>query len=204
MKKATTHITFAWTVWNPFGQRQQELSTMSTVAAMVTSRSRCSLRKKRLKSDNGQYQFRILFMLYADFESIFEKPGDEQYREMINKIKTEIKSKTLYIEKIYTHIPSGWCHHSTFVYGDVSDPFKMYFGKDWVETFLEHIEDEVNLLYTWFPQQPMTELTDVLKREDATSKKCLIFFKKISYGNRKVKDHCYYMGADHNNCNLRY
>ena len=50
----------------------------------------------------------------------------------------------------------------------------------------------------------MTELTDVLKREDATSKKCLIFFKKISYGNRKVKDHCYYMGVDHNNCNLRY
>ena len=80
---------------------------MSTVAAMVTSRSRCPLRKKRLKSDNGQYQFRIPFMLYADFENIFEKPGDEQYREMINKIKTEIKSKTLYIEKIYTHIPSG-------------------------------------------------------------------------------------------------
>ena len=41
----------------------------------------------------------------------------------------------------------------------------MYFGKDCVEKFIERIEDEVKQLHATFPQQPMTELTDVLKKE---------------------------------------
>ena len=70
-----------------------------------------------------QYQFKVPFMLYSDFESIL-KPVDEWYRDRMNIMKTERKSKTSYTEKIYTHVPSGWCAHSTFAYGDVSDPFK--------------------------------------------------------------------------------
>ena len=34
-----------------------------------------------------------------------------------------------------------------------------------MEKFVEYIEEVVKRLYTTFPQQPMTELTDVLKRE---------------------------------------
>ena len=64
-------------------------------------------------------------MLYADFESIL-KPLDERYRNKTNTTKTERKGKALYTEKINTHAPSGWCVRSTFTYGDVSDPLKMY------------------------------------------------------------------------------
>ena len=46
-------------------------------------------------------KFKVPFMLCADFESIL-KPVDEQYREKMNKIKTERKSKALYPEKIDT------------------------------------------------------------------------------------------------------
>ena len=36
-------------------------------------------KEKWLKFHDGQYQFKVPFMLYADFESIL-KPVDEQYR----------------------------------------------------------------------------------------------------------------------------
>ena len=69
------------------------------------------------------------------------------------QLKTEKKRKTLYTGKINTHVPSGWCVHSTFAYEDFLDPLKMYRTKDCVEKFVEHIEDEVKWLYETFPQQ---------------------------------------------------
>ena len=79
-----------------------------------------SEKEKWLKFHNGQYQFKFLFMLYAEFESML-KQVDEPCREKMNKIKTKRKGKTLYTEKIITHVPSGWCVSSTFAYGDVPD-----------------------------------------------------------------------------------
>ena len=97
-------------------------------------------KEKWLKFNDGQYQFKVPFMLYADFESIL-KPVDERYSEKINTIKTETKGKAPYTEKINTHIPSGWCVHSTFAYGDAPDPLKMYRGKACVKKFVEYIEE---------------------------------------------------------------
>ena len=53
----------------------------------------------------------------------------------------------------------------------------MYRGKDRVETFVEYIEEEIKRLYATFPQQPMTKLTDMLKREHEAAEKCLICLK---------------------------
>ena len=92
-------------------------------------------KEKWLKFHDGQYQFKVPFMLYADFESIL-KPVDERYRDRMNTMKTERKGKVPYMEKINTHVPSGWCVHSTFAYRDVPDPLKMYRGKDCVEMFV--------------------------------------------------------------------
>ena len=64
-------------------------------------------------------------MLYADFESIL-KPVDERYKDRMNAMTTERKCKVPHTEKINTHVPSGWCVRSTFAYGDISDPLKMY------------------------------------------------------------------------------
>ena len=74
------------------------------------------------------------------------KPLDERYREQMNTMKAERKGKTPYAEKLITHVPSGWCVHSTFAYENVLDPLKMYRGKDCVEKFIEHIKDEVKRL----------------------------------------------------------
>ena len=85
----------------------------------------------------------------------------------------------------------------------------MYRGKDCVEKFVEYIEEEVKRLYATFPRQPMTEITDVLKREHKAAEKCHIRLKEFNDPkNKKVRDHCHYTGsyrgAVHNNCDLKY
>ena len=60
--------------------------------------------EKWLKFHDGQYQFKVSFMLYADFEGIL-KPVDERYRDKMNTMKAERKDKALYTEKINTHVP---------------------------------------------------------------------------------------------------
>ena len=130
-------------------------------------------------------------------------------REKMNRMKAERKGKTSYTEKINRHVPSAWCVHSTFPYGDLANPLKMYRGKNCVEKFVEYIKEEVNWLYATFPQKPMTELTDVLKREHEAAEKCHICPKEFNNPkNKKVRDHCHYTGlyrgAAHNNCNFKY
>ena len=56
-------------------------------------------KEKWLKFHDGQYQFKVPFMLYADFESIL-KPVDERYRGKMNPTKAERKGKASYTEKI--------------------------------------------------------------------------------------------------------
>ena len=124
-------------------------------------------------------------------------------------MKAGRKGKALYREKTNRHVPSGWCVHSTFAYGDIPDPLKMYRSKDCVEKFVEYIREEVKWLYEKFPQQPMIELTDALKREHEAAEKCHICLKEFNDPkNKKVRDHCDYTGlyggAAHNNCNLKY
>ena len=147
-------------------------------------------------------------MLYADFKSILS-PVDERCRNKMNTMKTEKKGKAPYTEKINTYIPSGWYVHSTFAYGDVPDPLKIYWGEDCVEKFVEYIEKEVKRPYETFRRQAMTKLTDVLKTEHKAVEKCHICLKEFNDPrNRKARNHCHYTGlyrgVAHNNCNLNY
>ena len=55
----------------------------------------------------------------------------------------------------------------------------MYHSKDCSEKFIEHIEDKVNWLYATLPQRPMTELTDVLKKEHEAAKNTIFDLKSL-------------------------
>ena len=164
--------------------------------------------KKWLTFHDGQYLFKVPIMLYSDFESIL-KPVDERYSDKMNRMKAGRKGKTPYTEKINKHIPLGWCVHSTFAYGDVPDPLKMYRDKDCVEKFIEYIKEEVKRLYEKFPQKAMIELTNALKREHEAAEKFHICLKEFNDPkNKKVRDHCHYTGLyrgiANNNCNLKF
>ena len=150
---------------------------------------------KWLQFYDGQCQFKVPSMLYADFESIL-KPVDD-------------KRKASQTEKVNVHIPSGWCVLSKFAYGDVPDPMTAYRGEDCVEKFVDHLEREVNRLYETFPQQPMVDLTDAQNAEYKEAESCHICLKSFNDpSNYKVRDHCHYTGLyrgpAHNNCNLKY
>ena len=56
----------------------------------------------------------------------------------------------------------------------------MYLGKDWKQNFVEYIEEEVEQLYETFPQQHMTELTDMWKREHKAAERCHICLKEFN------------------------
>ena len=147
---------------------------------------------------DGQNQFKVPFMMYADFEAILEPiqervPGDPNEP---------------YTSKVSQHIPSSWCVYSKFAYGDVDDPLKLYKGKDSVEKFCDHIKQEAHRLYHLFPEKPMDPLTNRQWKSYKRASRCHICFKPFNSKDPKVRDHCHYTGhyrgLAHSLCNLRY
>ena len=97
---------------------------------------------------DGQFQFKVPFIMYADFESMLELiqgPGNDP----------SISST----RRVNNHVPSEWCIRSEFAYGEVKDPLKLYRGKHCIKKFCEHIIGEARRLYRSFLEVPMGPLT---------------------------------------------
>ena len=88
-------------------------------------------RKQIVEYSDGQYQFKVPFMLYADFESILEPIQGASNNPNIFATR-----------RLNSHTRSGWCVCSKFAYGDVTNPLTQYRGSDCVEKFCEHIISE--------------------------------------------------------------
>ena len=84
-----------------------------------------------VKFHDGQYQFKVPFIMYTDFEVILD-PIEEPCPS----------SKSSYTKVINQHIPSGFCVNSKFAYGKVENPLKLYRGEDCVEVFCNYISNE--------------------------------------------------------------
>ena len=147
---------------------------------------------------DGQNQFRVPFIMYADFESILEpmdpvEPGS---------------SSQHYTNEVNQHTPSGWCVYSKFAYGDVDSPLRLYRGKDCIEIFCNYVKREARRLYHMFPELPLDPLTKKQWKRYKRSTKCHICYKPFTQTNLKVRDHCHYTGLyrgpAHSLCNLRY
>ena len=85
---------------------------------------------KKLKVEfcDGQYQFKVPFIMYADFESLLE-PIQEPSKDPSGPWTTAINN----------HVPCGWCVYSKFAYGKVKNPLTLYRGKDCVKKFCDHL-----------------------------------------------------------------
>ena len=64
---------------------------------------------------DGQNQFKVPFVIYADFELILE-PMDHGSSDPSQPYTNEVNQ----------HTPSGWCVYSKFAYGDVDNPLRLY------------------------------------------------------------------------------
>ena len=83
------------------------------------------------KFHNDRYQFKVPFIMYADFEGILYQIEAPEHN-----------LENLYIKVIYQHIPSGFCVNSRFASGKVENPLKLYRGENCIEVFYEYISNE--------------------------------------------------------------
>ena len=132
---------------------------------------------------DGQNQFKVPFIMYADFESILEL--------MDHGSSDPTKP---YTNEVNQHTPSGWCVYSKFAYGGVITPLRIYRGKDCIETFCNYIKEKAHRLYHMFPEKPMNPLTKKQLKKYKQSTKCHICYKPFTQTNLKVRDHCHYTG----------
>ena len=153
-------------------------------------------KKPIVSYSDGQYQFKVPFMMYADFESILEPIQGASNNPNVSSTRG-----------VNINTPSGWCVYSHFSYGKVTNPLTQYRGPGCVKNFCKHIISEAKRLYNSFPEKPMTPLTKSQLKEYARATKCHICFKPFNE-KRKVRDHCHYTGlyrgAAHSSCNLQY
>ena len=149
---------------------------------------------------DGQNQFKVPFIMYADFESILE-PMDPVEPGFPNPSQP-------YTNEVNQHTPSGWCVYNKFAYRDVDNPLRTYRGKDCIETFCNYIKGEARRLYHMFPELPMCPLTKKQWNKYKKATKCHICYKPFTQTNLKERGHCHYTGLyrgpAHSLCNLRY
>ena len=153
-----------------------------------------------IKFKDGQNQFKIPFIMYADFQSILELMGPVE--------PGSPNPNQLYTNEVNQHTPSGWCVYSKFAYGEVVTPLRTYRGKDCIETFCNYVKGDARRLYHMFPELPMDPLTKKQWKKYKKATKCHICYKPFTQTNLKVRDHCHYTGLyrgpAHSLCNLRY
>ena len=146
---------------------------------------------------DGQFQFKVPFIMYADFESILEPIQGLGNNPTISSTRC-----------INNHVPSTWCIRSEFAYGKVENPLRLYRGEDCVKKFCDHVIGEPHCFYQSFPEKPMQPLTPKEMDRYKRSERCHICFKPFKEDKPKERDHCHYTdryrGPAHMKCNLQY
>ena len=156
---------------------------------------------KILKYNQGEKSMKVLFIIYADLESLIEK---------INTCHNNPeKSSTTKINK---HTPSGYSLFTHCSFDTTKNKLDYYRGKNCMKNVCldrrEHATKIIN-----YEKKEMIPLTKEEKKMHNEQKVCYICKKGFSTDDKnkshhKVKDHCHYTrkyrGAAHDICNLRY
>ena len=100
-------------------------------------------KKPIVQYSDGQFQFKVPFIMYADFESILEPIQGPENNARISSTRVT-----------NNHVPSGWCVRSEFAYGKVENPIKLYHGEDCVKKFCDHLIGEALRSTNHFQKNP--------------------------------------------------
>ena len=180
----------------------QEIIMCYIVEIMIELGLKC--RRKSLYLNKIKCQFKVPFMLYADFESLLV-PVDSGTRK---NQSAPHNPKLCFTRGVNVHEPSGWCVYSTIAYGKVENPTKQYRGKNCVSKFCEHIILEAKRLRNSFLELPMIPPTSKQRELHESAKICHICTNKVTEKDVKVRDHCHYTGQCRGparmSCNLKY
>ena len=158
-----------------------------------------------------QNQFKVPFIMSADFESILEPIQGPATVEQGFTSRNPNKVPTgPYTSKVTKHLPSGWRVYSKFTYREVKNPLKLYRGKDCLEKFCDYIRQEAHRLYHMFPERPMDPLARKQWKKYNKASRCHICFKQFGDSKKgpKVRGNCHYTGRYrgpvHRSCSLMY
>ena len=154
-------------------------------------------KKPMVQYSDGQFQFKVPFIMYADFESILKPIQGPENNLRVSSTKG-----------VNNHVASGWCVRSEFACGKVENPLKLYCGEDCVKKFCDHVIEEACHLCQSFPEKPMKPLTPKEMDRYKKSERCHICFKPFKEDKPNVRDHCHYTGRyrgpAHTKSNLQY
>ena len=134
---------------------------------------------------DGKNQFKVPFMMHADFESILEPIQGPN-----------LEPTGSYTLEVTKHSPFGWCVYSKFAYREVKNPLKLYRGKDYLGKFCDYIKQEANRLCHMFREKPVDPLTRKQWKKYNKASRCHICFKQFGDSKKgpKLCDHCHYTG----------
>ena len=144
---------------------------------------------------------KVLFIIYADSESLLEKMN-------ICHNNPEKSSTT----KINKHTPSGYSLFTHCSFDLTKNKLDYYRGKNCTKNFCLDLREHATKISS-NEKKEMIPLTKKEKKAHRTSRICYIFKKKFSKDDNnkkyhKVKGHCHYTGkyrgAAHDISNLRY
>ena len=131
---------------------------------------------------SGQYQFKVSFIIYIDFKAILQGSEEENNPDPLSP----------YTRDISHHVSIRFCTYTMFTYREVKDSFRFYRGKDCIEVFCNHIEEEAKRLDHMFPEKSMESLMLEKWREFSRARKCHICLECFKSWDEKVRDHCHY------------
>ena len=114
--------------------------------------------KPIVEYSDRQYQFKVPFMMYTDFESIVEPIQEASNDPNVSSTRG-----------VNIHMPSGWCVYSKFSYGDVTNPPAQYRSPDCVKKFCEHIISEAKTIVQFFPRMPSGSTNQITAQTTQTS-----------------------------------
>jgi len=139
----------------------------------------------------------LSYVVYADFESLLERCGNDLDPKKLQKHVPIMASYLLVPKQIHTEqtLPMRYEH---------------FYGPDCVVKFLESLELTAKEVRQWYDQnanKPMLPLTNEQNENHKNAQVCYLCKKSFNILNPKVKDHChvsgFYIGAAHSLCNIQ-
>ena len=131
-----------------------------------------------------EYQERLPFCIYADFESLLES------KEMAEK-----NPSRSWTERYQEHIPCGFGMHTVCTDKRSHSKPKIYFGKDSAEKFIDCVQRETRIVRKFLENKiDMERLSFIQWRLYQSATKCHICQKIFKDDDKRVRDHDHLTG----------
>ena len=160
--------------------------------------------KKQLRFSTWNKSIAPKFCIYADFESVLEKPDHSDDDESLSSSSSSSNSEVLQIHK---PIAAGF----VLLKEEEEDQqqYEEFFGPDCVVQFLERVEQHAKSVKNWYDQnahQPMERPVGEELTSYMSAVRCYLCKDEFTLENHKVCDHDHFtgkfLGAACNQCNL--